>query len=210
MTTSGPNPQDRTGEDPATRIVMGHNHWGGAGHRITLANRPRGNTEADLNAHGWPPDGREGQPVTWRRRRAMMIYLAPLATSLYGAISSISGHPFYNWHVVVPCYLAGIIAGIALVGFIRERRTARSNPPMHDIFTANVGRAHARWLADPDIDTPGKFDLPGITDNLDGTVSFGQDTRNALRDLPEEVAGHLDNTGRMWIEGSGYYVESVS
>ncbi len=64
-------------------------------------------------------------------------------------------------------------------------------------YTANVGRAEARWLADPahgPLSAAG-FYGPGIngliTDLGDGQVQIDEDAMAALRGLPPDRDGHV-------------------
>jgi hypothetical protein len=80
---------------------------------------------------------------------------------------------------------------------------------MLERFTAKVGAVNAAWLADDtQAGQSGGHDVWRITDNRDGTVTFDTATLNALRALPDHYAGCVE-TGRLWIEGTGYSVECI-
>jgi hypothetical protein len=66
-------------------------------------------------------------------------------------------------------------------------------------YTAEVGRAEARWLADPvhgPLSTAGFYGngIGGrITDLLDGRVMLDEDAITALRGLPPDWDGHVSD-----------------
>jgi hypothetical protein len=67
------------------------------------------------------------------------------------------------------------------------------------IYKASVGTRNAAWLA-------AESGIGGITDNGDGTASFGLPVMRELRELPDERDGYMDPTGLMWIAGASYPV----
>jgi len=70
------------------------------------------------------------------------------------------------------------------------------------VYTVSAGARNAAWLAT-------QSGTGGITDNGDGTASFGLPVMRELRDLPDEQDGYVDPTGIIWIAGTGYPVISA-
>jgi hypothetical protein len=79
-------------------------------------------------------------------------------------------------------------------------------------YTANVGRAEARWLADP---ARGPLSATGfygqgatglITDVGDGHVLVDENALAALRGLPPDRDGHVSDEGGpvLWVGGARY------
>ena len=79
-------------------------------------------------------------------------------------------------------------------------------------YTADVGRAEARWLADP---VHGPHSTAGfygngigghITDLLDGRVMLDEDAMTALRGLPPDWDGHVtDQDGPVLFVGGAQH-----